>query len=586
MGKENAQVKFEDILHMVGDQNKWQIVIFLYTWIEGFLIGFHHLSSSFLGASDGHWCNFDAISAINNTGWTLDQKKNYSLPVNSETHKYESCKMFDLSGINVPSDFNAAISARGELNIVDCPGKQYSYDTSNGIDSIVYQWNLVCDDLWKLSTIQGSYMGGVFVGCMVWGWASDKFGRRLTMLVAAVIQVVSSILAAFAPNYIIFIMLRFLIAFSVSGVFECGFVLVTEICGPHYRTYFGILTQFPFGWGAALLPVIAYFIRQWKSLQLAISIPCVLLGIFYWTIPESPRWLVAEGRLDEAIAILKNGAKTNKKQLPPDDELMEMLTAIAADDEDAQKVEKVEVELSAGQKFLSVFDEIFVLVKTPEMRKRTLNIFFSWLIVAMVYYGLSLNSKNLGGDRYLNGFLSGFVEVPAVVVIIPALAKLGRVKCYSGTFIAGGICCCLVALVTAVTSGQGWAIALSVAIGIVGKFLISMTFAIAYLYTAELFPTKVRNLAVGLASTFARIGSISAPYIVDLLGSIHAGIPVVIFGLCSFAAGVTSLMLPETLNKRMPESVADVERAGRRKKGQESEEMNAVAPPAEEAGGE
>jgi OCT family organic cation transporter-like MFS transporter 4/5 len=571
---------------MVGDQNKWQIVIFLYTWIEGFLIGFHHLSSSFLGASDGHWCNFDLNSAINNTGWTLEQKKSYALPVNAETNKIESCKMFDLSGISIPSDFDAALSARGDLGIIDCPDKHYSYDTSNGIDSIVYQWNLVCDDLWKLSTIQGSYMGGVFVGCMVWGWASDKFGRRLTMLVAAVIQVASSILAAFAPNYIIFIMLRFLIAFSVSGVFECGFVLVTEICGPHYRTYFGILTQFPFGWGAALLPVIAYFIRAWKSLQLAISIPCVLLGIFYWTIPESPRWLVAEGRLDEALAILKNGAKTNNKQLPPDDELMEMLTAIAADDEDAQKEEKVEVELSASQKFLSVFEEIFVLVKTPEMRKRTLNIFFSWLIVAMVYYGLSLNSKNLGGDRYVNGFLSGFVEVPAVVVIIPLLAKLGRVKCYSGTFIAGGICCCLVALVTSVTSGQGWAIALSVAIGIVGKFLISMTFAIAYLYTAELFPTKVRNLAVGLASTFARIGSISAPYIVDLLGSIHAGIPVVIFGLCSFAAGVTSLMLPETLNKRMPESVADVERAGRRKKGQESEEMNAVAPPAEEAGGE
>merc|ERR1712203_295918 len=82
-----------------------------------------------------------------------------------------------------------------------------------------------------------------------------------------------------------------------------------------------------------------------------------------------------------------------------------------------------------------------------------------------------------------------------------------------------------------------------------GKFLISMTFATAYLYTAELFPTKVRNLAVGLASTFARIGSISAPYIVDLFGSIHAGIPVVIFGLCSFAAGVTSLMLPETLTR-------------------------------------
>ena len=59
---------------------------------------------------------------------------------------------------------------------------------------------------------------------------------------------------------------------------------------------------------------------------------------------------------------------------------------------------------------------------------------------------------------------------------------------------------------------------LPVTIAMVGKFLISMTFAIAYLYTAELFPTKVRNVAVGTASTFARIGSMSAPYIVDLLG--------------------------------------------------------------------
>ena len=58
---------------------------------------------------------------------------------------------------------------------------------------------------------------------------------------------------------------------------------------------------------------------------------------------------------------------------------------------------------------------------------------------------------------------------------------------------------------------------LPVTIGMIGKFLISMTFAIAYLYTAELVPTIVRNVAVGTASTFARIGSMSAPYIVDLL---------------------------------------------------------------------
>ena len=63
---------------------------------------------------------------------------------NAETHKFESCKMFNLGGINVPSDFNAAMLARGDLDIIDCPGKQYSYDTSNGIDSIVYQVKKRC----------------------------------------------------------------------------------------------------------------------------------------------------------------------------------------------------------------------------------------------------------------------------------------------------------------------------------------------------------------------------------------------------------------------------------------------------------
>ena len=57
---------------------------------------------------------------------------------------------------------------------------------------------------------------------------------------------------------------------------------VTEICGPKYRTWFGILTQFPFGIGAAILPLIAYFVRQWVTLQIVIAVPSVLLALYYW----------------------------------------------------------------------------------------------------------------------------------------------------------------------------------------------------------------------------------------------------------------------------------------------------------------
>merc|ERR1711878_87233 len=287
----------------------------------------------------------------------------------------------------------------------------------------------------------------------------------------------------------------------------------------------------------------------------------------------SPRWLMAEGRIDEAIKILKDGAKKNGKSLPAsDEEIKEMMQAMFEEQEDEKQ--SVEVHKTTKQKLYEVFKELIILIETPEMRKRTLNIFYSWLIVAMVYYGLSFNSKNLGGDRYVNGFISGFVEVPAVVIIIPALAKFGRRLCYCGTFISGGVSCGLVAIATFAMSAEQLKKYEFVTIGfaMLGKFLISMTFAIAYLYTAELFPTKVRNVAVGTASTFARIGSMSAPYIVDLLGAIHAGIPAIIFGIVATIAGLLSLMLPETLNRKMPESVAEVERSAK-KKYHDAEEM-------------
>merc|ERR1711981_69164 len=480
---------------------------------------------------------------------------------------------------SINSNFMTAMQRRGDnLPQVSCarPGMplidQWQFDQEENISSIVTDWTLVCDRLPYLSTVQGSYMAGGFVGCILFGWASDKFGRRPTMLVAIAIQIVSTIITAFSVNYIMFVFFRFLVAFSVAGVFECGFVLVTEICGLKFRMPFGILTQFPFGIGAALMPMIAYFVREWSNLQLCISVPCVLLCSYYWFVPESPRWLVGMGRFDEALKILKAGAKVNKKTLPPDNEILDMMEKIKQQDE--EEVQQADAPRTAKEKAAEAFKELVNLVATPEMRKRTLNVFFSWLAVAMVYYGLSFNTKNLGGNRYLSSFVSGFVEVPAVVVIIPALATIGRVKCYCGTFISGGVCCGLVAILSfALEKGSHvWA---PVTIAMIGKFLISMTFAIAYLYTAELFPTSVRNVAVGAASTFARVGSMSAPYIVDLLGAIHAGIPAIIFGIVATMAGLLSLMLPETLNRKMPESVAEVERSAK-KKYHDAEEMNTM----------
>jgi OCT family organic cation transporter-like MFS transporter 4/5 len=538
---------FEDILSLVGDKGRWQYKIFLLTWIEGVLIGFHHLSSVFLGYTPKHWCKLGDLPLPDE--WSLEQKKNFSIPRVGE--ELDQCQRYDIGSGNIDNDFATAVSQR-TTDTVKCDG--WDYDLSMGLTTVV-DWDLVCDRTALLSTVQGSYMGGVFVGCLFWGWASDKFGRRPSILIAAVIQIVSSIVASFSVNYIMFIFFRFLIAFSVSGVFECGFVLVTEIVAPELRTPFGIMTQFPFGVGASLLPLVAYFIKDWKSLQLAISVPCCLLILFYWTIPESPRWLVSKNRIKEALDILKSAATANGNTIPADEEMTEQLKSL-------YQPENTVAAVSTGEKLKEAFSEVTMLVATPQMRKRTGLVYFSWLVVAMVYYGLSFNTKNIGADIYVSNFISGFVECVACVVIIPALSRFGRVKIYSGTFLAGGLACVLVAVILWVTA-KGSMVALVVTLAMIGKFLIAGTFALAYLYTAELFPTPVRNVAVGGASTFARIGSMSAPYIVDILGKVSAGIPAMIFGASSVAAGLAAMALPETLNMKLPENVADVEAWGK-----------------------
>ncbi len=157
-----------------------------------------------------------------------------------------------------------------------------------------------------------------------------------------------------------------------------------------------------------------------------------LLFLFRF-VPESPRWLMAEGRFSEALKILKEGAAKNGNTLPPDDELLGMMEQfrykkthsgfveeffkclfLKKSRSQEEEVKKEEAEVTMKERVYEVFKELIILVETPEIRKRTLNIFYSWLVVAMVYYGLSFNSKNLGGNRYVNTFASGFVEVRGV----------------------------------------------------------------------------------------------------------------------------------------------------------------------------
>ncbi|KAJ8026960.1 Solute carrier family 22 member 6-A [Holothuria leucospilota] len=92
----------------------------------------------------------------------------------------------------------------------------------------------------------------------------------------------------------------------------------------------------------------------------------------------------------------------------------------------------------------------------------------------------------------------------------------------------------------------------------IGKFGISASFALVYIYAVEVFPTPLRSVGLGMCSTASRIGSISTPLIL-LLDEIWEPLPLLIFGSSAIIGGLLVLFLPETRGKDLPETIEEGE---------------------------
>lgn len=147
------------------------------------------------------------------------------------------------------------------------------------------------------------------------------------------------------------------------------------------------------------------------------------------------------------------------------------------------------------------------------------------------------------------------VEIPSYIAVILLLDRLGRRSITSTFMLIGGIACI-------VATSFGSKSTESTAIVLLGKLFIAGSFAVIYNYTSEIFPTVVRNSAMGLGSMCARLAGAFTP-LITLLSSFDPRVPAIIFGCVSIVSGFWVLFLPETNNQPMPESIEDGENFGK-----------------------
>ncbi|KAK8387397.1 hypothetical protein O3P69_018173 [Scylla paramamosain] len=544
---------FDVLLHHVGGDGKYQWCLLLLASVGGVYPGAHAVASAFIAATPEHWCHVAPLDDITDSSSSSYDLRNGSVPWIVEWDGkggYSSCSYYDRNWTGLVAgglqEEDLPLLPTAGVPTTDC--KDWMYDHSVYETTAVEEWGLVCSNKYRMSLIQSTYMAGVLAGAVVLSELADKFGRRTISLISALGFVVSAISIAFTTHYSLFLTFRFLVAAFGSGLFLPNFVIVMETVGPEGRTTMGMLYQCFFAVGFMLLPGIAYFVNNWRNLQLCISIPSILLLLYYWVLPESPRWLMMQGRFEEAVKILKNIAKTNRSSMPPREELDALRESF-----EFERKKSEEIEESLLKKFINFFRSIITLLSTRNIRRRCLIIFFAWFVVSMVYYGLTFSGGNINASPYLLVFLSGLVEIPSYFLVCWTLKKFGRRLNLCVLFTICGTACLLI---LAVPKEMVW---LNMTLATVGKFFNSAAFAVSYIYSAELVPTGVRNIAVGTSSMCARIGSAIAPFIVDLLGDLHYAVPSTVFGLLSVAAGLLALLLPETDKMHLPETVEEVE---------------------------
>lgn len=147
--------------------------------------------------------------------------------------------------------------------------------------TLITEYGLLCSKANLISIAEMVFLGGVAVGGLVSGIISDRYGRKKTLLGSVAIQTILGVIIAFNPWFEMYLFLRAILGFvSVSVVFS-GFVLSIELVGGVWRTVAGISYLFPTSISFGLISAIAYFIRDWRTLQLAISLPGALI-LSYW----------------------------------------------------------------------------------------------------------------------------------------------------------------------------------------------------------------------------------------------------------------------------------------------------------------
>jgi putative MFS transporter len=361
---------------------------------------------------------------------------------------------------------------------------------------------------------------GDIVGAVALGRLADVIGRRAIFQLSLLWYAAFTALTALSTGFPMLMLLRVLAGVGLGGMLVVDPTLLSEFLPRRKRGRLMVSLDLFWPFGSLLALALAYVFLvllngNWRALFLAAAFPAFTVALFRFYVPESPFYLAKRGRLGHASEVLR---RLTGREVRPE-------------------------EISFAIEEQGTYRELLT-----RYLARVVAMLFAWGALNYTYYGLFLwlpgilNVVNLYGDVWLFLALAFLFQIPGYLSAMYLVERLGRKRTLTLYLLLSGVMGTLMALAVRDV------VAFTSALLLVSFFNLG-AWGSVYPFTSELFPTKLRGKAFGLAEGVGKIVAVLGPVIFGALFGLTGGVTVPLIATMAVAvlgALAIAALAPET----------------------------------------
>jgi MFS transporter, putative metabolite:H+ symporter len=395
--------------------------------------------------------------------------------------------------------------------------------------SLIRLWHITPSESGVL--IGTGYLGQL-AGALIFSWFAEEHGRIPSAAWAVTMMSVMSLACAFTTNFPTLLACRLIQGIGVGGEMPVAAAYINELSQAHGRGRFFLLYEliFPIGLmatgqiGTLLVPAFG-----WQAMFVIGGIPGLLIAWLLTRLPESPRWLIAHGGLAEAERVVQSAEASTTRRIP--------------------RPESTLRTPAPGNK-RTPWREVL----SPVYYSRTLIAWVLWMCSYFVANSLNNWMPSLYSTVYHLGLqqslraasLLNVAQVAVLLVCAFAIDRIGRRNWTVAGFLAGA------ALLAALGLGASHSVSRVMILATLSYGVVGSVNAVLYLYTPEIYPTRMRAIGTGLSTSWLRVASAVGPAVVGVIVSAKGVGPVFwMFAAVAVIGALAALGMIETRNRRL-----------------------------------